>query len=279
MTGARLTGQFIAGPKGPIFVLLREPPDASRGCVIVVPPFAEEMNKCRRMVTEVAVGLANSGISTIVPDLYGTGDSAGDFEDADWGTWVGDLGAVTRWADANALAPTGCLAIRLGAALALAASRAGQLPAVSRTALWQPVFDGGRYLQQFLRLRTVVAMMEDRRETLADLKAQLAGGSAVEVAGYSLSSRLAAELERLGPPEPWPDVWGRVTWIEVVRVEGAALPEPAQELLATARGGGAQVESSTVVGEPYWSATEIVVNAEVVSRTIRHLQAAERAWA
>jgi hypothetical protein len=58
VTGARLTGHFIAGPKGPIFVLLREPPDASRGCVIVVPPFAEEMNKCRRMVTEVAVGLA-----------------------------------------------------------------------------------------------------------------------------------------------------------------------------------------------------------------------------
>ena len=55
----------------------------------MVPPFAEEMNKCRPMVTEVALGLAESGIASIVPDLYGTGDSGGDFSEGDWETWQG----------------------------------------------------------------------------------------------------------------------------------------------------------------------------------------------
>lgn len=279
MTGARLSGRFVPGPKGPLFVLLREPRAASRGCVLVVPPFAEEMNKCRRMVTELAVQLAERGIATVVPDLYGTGDSAGDFEDADWETWIGDLGAVASWARDGGHRLTGCLAIRLGAALALDAASAGQLPAVERTVLWQPVFDGGRYLQQFLRLRIAAAMMEDRRETLADLKARLTAGQTVEVAGYGLSSRLAAGLEGVDPQAPWPAGWGRVEWIEVVREAAAALPEPTQRLLASARERGGQVEAHGVVGEPYWSATEVVVNSEVVSAALRHLQAESGATA
>ena len=54
MSRRSVSGQFIDGAKGPIFVLAREPAAGVRGCVLVVPPFAEEMNKCRRMVTEVA---------------------------------------------------------------------------------------------------------------------------------------------------------------------------------------------------------------------------------
>ncbi len=271
MTAARLSGRFIAGAKGPIFVLSREPPGPARGCVLVVPPFAEEMNKCRRMVTEAAIALAGRGIATVVPDLYGTGDSAGDFEDADWATWASDLGAAARWAAESGLALEGYLAIRLGAALAMQAIRDGQLPGARRTVLWQPVFDGGRFLQQFLRLRIAAGMMEDRRETLAELKARLAGGTPVEVAGYSLSPRLAADLEAVAPLDRWPAGCGEVRWIEVVREAAEAVPDPVRQRVAAAADAGARVDAMPVAGEPYWSSTEIVVNAEVVSRTLDHL--------
>ena len=79
MSRTTFSGEFVAGTKGPIFVLLRKPLVPPRGCVLVVPPFAEEMNKCRRMVTELAIRLAEQGIATLQPDFYGTGDSAGDF--------------------------------------------------------------------------------------------------------------------------------------------------------------------------------------------------------
>ena len=61
--------------------------------VLVVPPFAEELNKCRRMLALTTRQLSMQGCDVLWPDLYGTGDSAGEFGDAVWADWVADLGA------------------------------------------------------------------------------------------------------------------------------------------------------------------------------------------
>lgn len=271
MSQATLTGEFIAGPKGPIFVLLRRPAGPLQGCVLVVPPFAEEMNKCRRMVTEVGLGLAERGIGTLVPDLYGTGDSGGDFADGDWTTWRQDLAAAVRWADARGCPVTGILAIRLGAALAVAAQGKGAIPAVGKTVLWQPVLDGGRFLAQFLRLRTAASLMEDRKETLAELRAKLQPGESIEVAGYAISGRLAQDLDELAAPGRLPATLGATAWLEVVRDAEGPLPVSSQNIIeATQRAGGA-VQAAGLVGEPFWSSTEIVVNRSVLSDSVAHL--------
>lgn len=271
MIRASVSGQFIDGARGPIFVLLRQPRTAPSGCVLVVPPFAEEMNKCRRMLTETALGLAEQGLATVIPDLYGTGDSGGDFADGSWATWQGDLGAATRWSAAAGHPVTGLLAVRLGAALAIAGLESGELPGVARTVLWQPVFDGGRFLAQFLRLRTAAALMEDRKETLADLRAQLADGRALEVAGYSLAGQLTAELEAVKPPQCLPAACGSIAWLEVVREAGSQLPEPSSRVIAATRDRGAAIDTAGILGEPFWSSTEIVVNDVMVDRTLLHL--------
>src|SRR6185436_14934074 len=59
---------------------------------------AEEMNKCRRMIAEAANALAALGVAALVPDLFGTGDSEGEFRDADWETWKADLDTAVAWA-------------------------------------------------------------------------------------------------------------------------------------------------------------------------------------
>ena len=111
MRPARISGHFVQSGKGPIFVLRRVPVGPVAGTVLVVPPFAEEMNKCRRIVTEVALGLADRGVATLVPDLHGTGDSAGDFAEADWATWCGNLADAVEWSEADpAGTPTGLAA-------------------------------------------------------------------------------------------------------------------------------------------------------------------------
>lgn len=274
MTRSVVAGHFIEGARGPIFVLARKPVVAATGTVLVVPPFAEEMNKCRRMVTEVALGLAGQRLATVVPDLHGTGDSGGSFADADWATWRADLAATANWCASSGPPVSGLLAIRLGCALALDALNTGELPACARSVLWQPVFDGGRHLAQFLRLRIAASLMEDRQESLADLKAWLSQGEIVEVAGYGLPPQLAADLEQLRQPRHLPASFGEMAWFEIAREPGASLSPSSARLFEGTRLHGVPVVARSFVGEPFWSSTEIVVNADVVRATVPHLASA-----
>lgn len=245
--------------------------------MLVVPPFAEEMNKSRRMVTEVALGLAAAGVATVLPDLYGTGDSAGDFSDGDWASWRIDLTRASEWAAARAGSLTGLLAVRLGCALAADAVSRQELPAVPRTVLWQPVFDGPRFLTQFLRLRIAAGLMETgRKETLAELKARLQAGETLEIAGYGLPGRLAADLERLRTPTSVAAGLGELLWLEVVADAEAPLPLPSARLLEASTGAGRTVAWQTFAGEPFWASTEIVLNGALVAATVGALSSVGR---
>lgn len=266
-----LSGEFIAGAKGPIFVLLRRPPRLARNCVLVVPPFAEEMNKCRRMVTEAALQLVGRGVAVVLPDLHGTGDSGGDFSEATWQAWLGDLTRTAKRAAEQGHAVTGILAIRLGCALATGAIVSGALPAVARSALWQPVFDGSRFLTQFLRLRLAANFTDDRKESLAELRHRLAAGEALEVSGYRLSGRLAADLDSLIPPMLLPTGLGEAAWFEAMRDKASGLAPPSQALIAQTRERGGSIRDVSVTGEPFWTSTEIVVIQELVAATVAHL--------
>ena len=74
---------FIETEHGRLFCLLRTPaPAPGQKVVLVIPPFAEEMNKSRRMFTLLADALGQQDIALCVFDLFGTGDSSGDFADA-----------------------------------------------------------------------------------------------------------------------------------------------------------------------------------------------------
>ena len=87
----RVTGQFVDGAQGRILLVCHWPASAATRAVIVLPPLAEEMNKARRLLWAVGQALAAHGIMTVIPDLYGTGDSEGDFADAAWDGWVNHI--------------------------------------------------------------------------------------------------------------------------------------------------------------------------------------------
>lgn len=261
-------------------VLLRQPPDAPIACMLVVPPFAEEMNKCRRMIAEVSRSLASRGIASIVPDLHGTGDSGGDFGEADWATWLEDLARVCRWC-AHELRPISSLfAVRLGCALAVSALSTGALASVGRTVFWQPVFDGGRFLTQFLRQRIAASRLgHGRSESMEDLRAMLARDHFIEVAGYRLSERLISDLAAIAMPKTLPAKAGEVFWMELLREPGAAIPASSTALVERSRESGVAVEIRAHAGEPFWAATEILVNESIVAETVGVLAAVSRAGA
>jgi exosortase A-associated hydrolase 2 len=268
LKASAITAQFLGEPERRIFVLLRRPPGVARGCLLVVPPFAEEMNKSRKMVNDVGQAAAEHGLATVVPDLFGTGDSEGDFGDATWAGWRDDLGTTSRWTAGQGLPVTHILGIRLGAALAAHAIERQVLPAVRCSVFWQPALDGERLLTQFLRLRVAAALMEqDRKETVAELRAKFAAGEAVDVAGYTISARLAADLDATKVTTLPPGL-GHLHWMEVVRDEQGALPAASQSLMSRAQDGGLPVETALFRGEPFWSATEIVRNPPLVQAAV-----------
>ena len=69
--------------------------DQMRGQIVYLHPFAEEMNKSRRMAALQSRALASAGFAVRQLDLLGSGDSEGDFGDASWDLWVA-LGSSRR---------------------------------------------------------------------------------------------------------------------------------------------------------------------------------------
>ena len=276
MSGIRTSGSFIDGARGRILLLMREPVGPARGCVLVVPPFAEEMNKCRRMITEATLALAALGVVSVVPDVYGTGDSEGDFADADWNAWVDDLSLTASWCRSRAMPVSALLALRLGSALASEAIRTGAIDGVGQTVLWQPVFDGRRFMVQFMRQRIAVTQLQyDKAETMVDIRSRLAAGEIVDVAGYGITEKLVDAIDNLVAPTAHVGGFGRTAWMELVRDAGRELSAPSAALVRGLREHGGAIEVMTFTGEPYWAATEITVNSAVVAATVRILAGPE----
>jgi len=233
--------------------------------VLVVHSLFEEMNKSRAVVARIARAVGAAGVETLVVDPFGTGDSAGDLDDADYATWVSDLGAI-----AERFRPDAILAIRAGALMvseALAA-RDGLCP-LSRLVLVNPVPSGDTFLGQFLRLRIAANKFAGIAETQDDLMARLRAGETVEVAGYPLTRRVSDGLAaaRVVPPSA-----GKVDRIEVVEVGPSPRTSPSRPMGAivdAAREAGTECGWSAVVDERFWATTELA-RAEAV---VAHLTA------
>lgn len=257
---------FLPGESGQLFALYRGSPEMATAAVFV-PSFAEEMNKSRRMVTLTAEALAHRGIGSLILDLYGTGDSAGDFADARWERWQADVQQACTWLAARGHRRITLVGLRLGALLALDA--AGAIPEVTRIVLWQPVLSGESLVTQFLRTDVVARMLTqaDSRSSTETLRAQLRNGEAIEVAGYTLAPALVQALESLRLETLQPANGVPVDWMDVA-VDASRGSTPAGERVRQVwREHGAIVNFQVVSGPPFWSSVEIAVAPELVQAT------------
>ena len=262
-------GRFLDTPHGRTFCLHR--PGRGEACVIVVPPFAEEMNRCRRMWTLLAAQLGTSGIGALIPDLHGTGESDGDFAAARWDAWREDVAAACQFARAAGARHIVLLGVRLGALLALDFLRrpSGEPNSgVAQLILWQPVLDGRLHMNQFLRLKLAAGMRQPAsKETTASLRERLARGERLEVAGYELAAELLTAIDAAGSEPLLPTVVARIDWLEVSTADTPALMPVSERVLATWRAGGVNVHARVVRGEPFWALQEITTAPELITAT------------
>lgn len=230
-----------------------------RGRVLYLHPFAEEMNKARRMAALQSRALAAQGFDVLQLDLLGCGDSSGDFGDASWEDWLQDGLQASRWLrkQAGAAAPLWLWGLRAGGLLA--AELASRLDEPTRLLLWQPVLSGKQMLQQFLRLKLASAMVGGQSKSAqSDLLRALTEDGHIDIAGYRLSAALAAGLERVSlqsPPPGLPPT--RLCWFEISSQADAEPSPAARTAIERWRAAGHDVRAASALGPGFWQTTEI----------------------
>ena len=250
---------------------LRGQPDAGvaiRYRVLVAPPFAEELNKCRRLLALTLANLGGNGCDVLLPDLYGTGDSAGELRDACWDDWIADWSALAAWhAQTTVGGQPAVLALRSGAMLAGAALGRSPVLRGAHVVLAQPVFDGRRFLQQFLRLRVVAERMAGGAESTLALERQIAAGDVLEIGGYPLSSRVAEGLAASRVEASQLASAAAVVVLEF-KSSGGSPSAPAQQLCAQLDGLGCAANASVVAADQFWATAEISAMPAVVAALV-----------
>ena len=263
---------FLQGFAGRLFALYIPAsyiPASERGnCgVVLLPPFAEEMNLSRRMLRFQASALAECGIAALVLDPFGTGDSDGDFGDALWEIWVKDVLVAVDALHARGCSRIGLLGIRLGAILAAAAAPQLTDPCFA-TVLWQPVVVGRRYLDEFLRIRALTSISGVKPPpTVAEIRLLLDRGETVEVAGYAINPKLAAVLNALDLAQLGSSKLGLVTWLEVGRDGPPRLSVSAERCATIWRTFGIFIEARSVIGVAFWAGQDNRVVSDIIAVT------------
>ncbi|MBX9606015.1 MAG: hydrolase 2, exosortase A system-associated [Gammaproteobacteria bacterium] len=257
-----------------LFCLCHAASGPRRRRVLIAPPFAEELNKSRRLLALTARALAARGAEVWLPDLYGTGDSAGDAADARWDDWLADFAALdAQMAAACGDVPAAYLAVRTGALLLAGAPLAGL--AGARVLLWQPVLKGARFLEQFLRLKVMAAKLAGQALSQKDLDAELESEGVLEVAGYALARDFVHALRTASLASSAFAGAAAVMVRECNPAEGAQLTMPTAQWLEALVANGVAAQGAVTPCEQFWATQEIAAPTLLVEQAVADLLGAE----
>jgi pimeloyl-ACP methyl ester carboxylesterase len=181
-----VTPFFFGSSRAPLFGVHHAPAKGARDtCVVVVPPMGQEALRAHRALKQLCVALARERFHALRFDLFGTGDSAGDFEEASLDRWADDARtAADELRDRTGASRVSLVGLRLGAVHALTAS-AGRRD-VDKLVLWEPVISGGAFLAELERRH--VDFLRD------ELPHRAIASTRDEALGFPITAALRASL-------------------------------------------------------------------------------------
>ncbi len=236
------------------------PQARARGAILYVHPFADELNKARRMATLQARRFAAAGYAVLQIDLFGCGDSCGDLSLARWDIWKRDLAIAGAWLRERASGgPLHLWGVRLGGLLALDAACS---MAVDGVILWQPFLNGRTCINQFLR-QDLAARMHSADPadpsllgTTGQLRAALSMRGMLEVGGYELAAPLVHAIDACDAAAlPLPPC--RVHWFASGSPAPQRLAASAARIARRWQARGATLHFHAIEGTPFWGANQI----------------------
>lgn len=262
---------FLKTALGERFCLFHTPNGGGehRGAFIYIHPFGDEMNKSRRMAAMQAKAFAALGFGVLQVDLFGCGDSTGEFRDARWNIWKQDLIVARTWLENRIAAPVSLWGLRLGALLALDFANYSENK-IDKIILWQPVINGESFLNQFLRLQIANDILtgsadSERTSGTNAMRGRLAKGETLEIAGYEIASGLATAIDSLKAAEFV--VKGTIHWFEIVAKPGRSMTPAAAQVINEWRTKGSDPQVHLIPCQPFWATQEITECPALVSAT------------
>ena len=221
--------------------------------LLFLPPFAEEMNCCRRLFAKLARQLASFGIDSYLPDFTGTGDSAGQFNQISLQQWRSDL--LQFFPELQQYSRVQLLGCRFGAALLL-----DWLPAlqaqlnVTQILLWQPLLQTERFWQQL------------QRQQLLSSGAVTPSDDILDVAGYAVPLQLRAEIQALQPQLPSGS--SALLWLESSLTGEMSAVAKKVQLAHPA------LQLQTILAAPYWLSQEPTDTGDLLVASLTFLTGA-----
>lgn len=253
---------YLDGTRGQLFALYYPASGNCHGQILIVPPFAEELNKARPLMAEQARQLAANGYGVLLLDLYGCGDSQGELEQARWHDWLDDLKTGLNWLkEQKKNTPISLLAIRMGCLLAAELAASPGQEYLRHLLMWQPVIDGKTAMRQFLRLRTARHLTESEQPSSAEQ---------IEVAGYLLSPELLQDIEQRQLHTQLPSRHISVDWLGLGLANTARLPG-VEQVMSNWREQGCKLHYHQIEASEFWLEQEPSPQPELHRVTLKLL--------
>lgn len=233
------------------------------GAVVLCYPIAQEYLRAHRAFRQLATELSRCGLHCLRFDYRASGDSAGDSGEADVDRWCEDIEtAVRELKDVSGCQGLSLVGLRFGAALAAAVVHRG-LP-VRRLVLWDPVVDGGAYLDQ------LGAMDADMRRDVArfgpdNVRAAADAAFADQLLGFPFPQPMRASIRAVDLLRMPPHAAARVSL-----VASEARDEYAQ-LVAGWRQQGCTVDEHLAQGAAGWDDAGLINETLLASRAVQSI--------
>ena len=238
------------------------------GTFIYIHPFAEEMNKSRRMVARQSKVFSANGFAVLQIDLCGCGDSSNDFNEARWEIWKQDIFHGINWIKRQVFAPINLWGLRLGGLLALDIANEAKTN-FQHIVLWNPILNGNTFLTQFLRLKMASQLMiksNDEGSGTRILREKITMGENLEIAGYELSSALALAIDKLRISD-FKVFNTKIHWFEVVSEAGRTLSPTGMAIVNSWKQQNIDLNLQYVKGQAFWATQEITECPGLVEAT------------
>lgn len=270
MTDSVFQAEFRQMSQGHNFLLSSQ--GGSNSALVILPPFADEMNKSRHILGKFIRLATRVGYSCYLMDHFGTGDSEGDLDDASLALWQADLTLLIKKLAEEGYRQISFLAIRFGALQLFDLLNREKLALpVEHVMLWQPFFELKKFWQQFFRIKIAEQMALGEKLSQQQLEQQLTNREKIEIAGYPISPLFYASTydgDYMLPDSVIGSV-AKITWFEVSQMAGPGVNVQKQlnQLQQTSL-----VNFQLVADTPFWNTTELASAETLLRLSIQQLE-------
>jgi len=239
---------------------------SKKGDILYIHPFADEMNKSRRMAALQANSFAQNGFGVLQIDLFGCGDSSGEFCEATWSVWKENISDAIQWIHNKCDSRISLWGLRLGVLLIMDWIKDSIIP-IQNLIFWQPVFDGKLAIKKFYRLGSASKMFGKDGNSIREIRQKQSRMESIEIGGYAINSELLRAIEDVKINDYCPSPSSRVVWREISLTTPTDLNLASKKKIEFFRINGCQVNADSINGNFFWNTVEISTVPELIAST------------